>query len=81
MDQFWLHGKIEDAKKLLENSQTELQGPLRKLFKAAGVAEDSQEPSQCGPTAKSDQAQKSPQPNIKANKNNKKNKKNKKKKK
>ena len=78
MDQFWLHERIEDVKKSLKKSETELQGPLKKLFKVAGVAVDGQEPPQSGPTPKSGQAQNLPRPNNKANKN-KKNKKNKKK--
>jgi len=80
MYQFWLHKKIEDVNKLLENSKAELQGPLKKLFKAAGVAADGQEPPQSGPTPKSGQAQNLPQPNKKSNKNKKNNKKTKKRK-
>lgn len=79
MGQYWLHEKIEEVEKLLKNSETELRGLLKKLFKEAGVAVDSQEPPQSGPTPKSGQAQNLPKPNNKGNKN-KKSKKNKKKK-
>lgn len=79
MEQFWLHEKIEDVQKSLKNSETELQGPLKKVFKAAGIAMDSQQPPQSGHTPKSGQAQNLPQPKNKGNKGNKSKKKNKRK--